>query len=112
MKKSIVLLMLLLVASCGESEFGKTRESVEVENFCTPETSKERSEFILQCIKNANPKSDEEPEDWLYQCQNMAEDTLCPAIPVLTVKRCTSTKDLSGACRWYSATILSKTPQK
>lgn len=45
---------------------------------------KQQSEFILDCIKNANPKSDEEPEDWIYMCKNMSLDLFCNSneIPV------------------------------
>ncbi len=44
---------------------------------CQEETKKPRADFILKCIGNANPKSDEEPEDWIYKCKVMAEETFC-----------------------------------
>ena len=37
----------------------------------------EQAKFVLTCIKNANPKSDEEPEDWIYECKNMSLDMFC-----------------------------------
>lgn len=52
-------------------------ESITVEKYYHSCNSAEQSKFILTCIKNANPKSDEEPEDWLYQCKNISLDLYC-----------------------------------
>ena len=38
---------------------------------------KEQAVFVLECIKNANPKSDEEPEDWIGDCKTMSNDLFC-----------------------------------
>jgi len=43
----------------------------------------ERASFILDCLKNANPKSDEEPEDWISLCEDMAEDIYCKKSPCI-----------------------------
>ena len=32
----------------------------------------------VACIEAANPKSDEEPEDWLPQCREMGREACCP----------------------------------
>ena len=37
----------------------------------------EQSKFVLECIKNGNPKSDEEPEDWIYMCKTMSLSMFC-----------------------------------
>ena len=47
-------------------------------NECDPA---EVADFALTCIENANPKSDEEPEDWIDKCQNMAMNLLCKEDP-------------------------------
>ena len=39
-----------------------------------------QAKFILNCIANANPKSDEEPEDWLPMCEAMAQRMYCVKI--------------------------------
>jgi len=72
-KTLLALLVIVSLIGCG-----RTYETVHKwENNCTSETVEARSLFILQCIANANPKSDEEPEDWIRKCQFMAEDTYC-----------------------------------
>lgn len=43
---------------------------------CSP--SVERADKIIACVAAANPKSDEEPEDWLRICNEMMRDALCP----------------------------------
>ena len=111
-KLLIVLLSVLLCVACSDnSEKGKVREIEARQNYCTADTSKDRAEFILQCLKNANPKSDEEPEDWIYQCKEMAEDTLCPMTEVIIKEECVSTRDFSSKCSWWSARTISVTPK-
>ncbi len=107
MKALIVIVFLALISGCtGKSEKGELKEFEEYKTHCDEKSADDRAEFILQCLKNANPKSDEEPEDWIYQCQNMAEDTLCPSLTVIVTKKCKSTYDFSNKCRWYSATVV------
>ena len=45
---------------------------------CDTSTAPIRATFTLTCISNANPKSDEEPEDWIRLCKKMADETYCP----------------------------------
>lgn len=73
--KYLICFSLVFVVGCDSGP--ETRVSESNETYCTKNTATERSEFILQCIKNANPNSDEEPEDWIRQCQWMAEETIC-----------------------------------
>lgn len=84
----------LLVAGC---DGGKDEVFIryELDNLCGSDTTEARSVFILSCIKNANPSSDEEPEDWIRQCQYMAEDTYCPKESV----KITSIKPVGGYLR-------------
>lgn len=37
-------------------------------------------EFVSACIKDANPKSDEEPEDWIKQCRYTAIEIICKEV--------------------------------
>jgi len=76
MRKNILwCLLALFMVGCTDQEETKIR--VKTDNYCQLDTAKERADFILQCVKDANPHSDEEPEDWIRMCQYMAEDTLC-----------------------------------
>lgn len=74
MKVAYLILAVFLV-SCGEPEQFRTISREEV--VCSNATRDQRANFILTCLKNANPHSDEEPEDWIGKCQTMAEETLC-----------------------------------
>lgn len=69
-----VIILLLSLTACSEDEY---RTVVEVRPFCDTQSKEERAEFILQCLKNANPKSDEEPEIWVHLCPEMAEELFC-----------------------------------
>lgn len=40
---------------------------------------KQLADFILKCAEAANPKSDEEGEDLVIQCERTGINTLCPA---------------------------------
>ena len=51
--------------------------------------------FILQCLKNTNPNSDEEPEDWMYICEHIADNTYCTKQQV----KITYSKPCSGCYR-------------
>jgi len=43
---------------------------------------KQLAEFIIKCSEAANPKSDEEGEDLVDQCENTGVRTICPTIEV------------------------------
>lgn len=74
-KLLIVLLSVLLVSLSGCSDQERVIDKIEI--ICSDTSKKERAEFTLQCIKNANPNSDEEPEDWIYMCERMAKKNFC-----------------------------------
>lgn len=48
----------------------------------TPESRKELAEFIIKCSEAANPKSDEEGEDLVIQCERTGTNTLCPTVEI------------------------------
>lgn len=73
-----ILTALLCACSAGEPhQYTRIKQKV----VCGEEVTKLRAEFTLECIKNANPNSDEEPEDWIHKCEDMAENLYCEVIP-------------------------------
>lgn len=75
-KIMMILVVGLFLSGCGNAE-DETIIQYEYDTWCTVETTDKRAKFIVECIANANPKSDEEPEDWIRSCQYMGEDTFC-----------------------------------
>lgn len=66
MKRIIICLIVVMVCNC---------EVYRVTNFrVSNEKIEETAEFILTCIKNGNPMSDEEGEDLVAQCDRTAND--------------------------------------
>ena len=74
--KMIFAILVLLLSGCSDSN-RVHRDRIKTTNDCHSKSAEKRASFILQCIESGNPKSDEEPEDWIGMCQEMAEDTLC-----------------------------------
>jgi len=99
---ALSILIALLCAGCSDREETRTAERMRIQ--CEPETIKARANFILQCIKNANPKSDEEPEDWITKCQDMSQGTYCPKKPYIVTQRCGS----NMGCIWYEISAVPK----
>lgn len=73
--KLFSLCVAFLLVGCGPGEI-RERQKTFVE--CDQTTAERRSEFILRCIEGGNPKSDEEPEDWMPLCMRKADDLFCP----------------------------------
>lgn len=96
MTKLIIATVVSLFILSGCSK-GETRVVEKQAHHCTQESSKERADFILQCINNANPKSDEEPEDWIRHCQYIAEETLCEEKTMLITEECLA----NLGCVWF-----------
>jgi len=69
-----VSLTALLSAGCNDKVLFKT------EYDCDKGVAQKKSGFILQCLSNANPRSDEEPEDWILYCEDMAKRTFCATV--------------------------------
>jgi len=91
-KTLIVALIAMLCMACTEDRTGEIYTEEKLVRNCTEGTQKDRADFILQCLANANPKSDEEPEDWIGECQVMAEQTLCPKVRMRVTYLCTTRK--------------------
>jgi hypothetical protein len=67
-----LFVMLLLLAGCDYK--GTVIRRAEPD--CSGKEEQVRS-FILECIRAANPRADEEPEDWIGLCERMAWRTHC-----------------------------------
>lgn len=61
---------ILLLVSCERSP------QPEFRPWCEPDSK--RAEFIIRCTEAGNPKSDEDVEDVVLQCQRSMEEALCP----------------------------------
>lgn len=86
MKKLIVLLIICL--SCiACNNHPDTKKIREVRMDCSEIDPNIKAKFILDCIKNGNPNSDEEPEDWIPLCEDMAEKTFCKEVTVIVYKQ-------------------------
>jgi len=92
--KVLMIIVLLVIAGCDREELRVIKRN---EYVCETDTKKERVDFILQCIANANPKSDEEPEDWITKCEDMAKRTICELKTVEITQVCGQ----SSGCMWY-----------
>ena len=77
MKYLIIVAIMITLAGCSKE---KNRVVSRIVSDCKPSSKEIRGEFILQCIKNANPNSDEEPEDWIMMCKTMAVATYCDEV--------------------------------
>ena len=73
---------LVLLTSCSQAEDRSVKRIITSCKGVKPSVAN----FTLQCIKNANPVSDEEPEDWIPLCKKMAIDIFCTKITI-TVKQ-------------------------
>ncbi len=95
MKPIILITFILLIPGCFQNS-DETRIVYKHEISCDTSTKYERALFILSCIENANPMSDEEPEDWIKHCKWMAEETLCAVKKMKITQRCGD----SFKCHW------------
>ncbi len=74
------LILLFLLIGCTEDDKDDYRTRYLMNCSESVEGKEILSKFVLACIKNANPKSDEEPEDWIRLCQKMGKDIHCTKI--------------------------------
>ena len=84
-------IIISFISGCGEYHSGSERTRIKNIINCQAGSSEKRADFILKCIANANPKSDEEPEDWIRNCQTMAEQTFCKKQSMTITERCIHT---------------------
>ena len=92
-KIALILLSAVLISGCSKGE----RREREIGGLdCNASTAKVRADYMLQCIRNANPVSDEEPEDWLHICEDMAEKLYCKNNTFIITEECV----VNGPCVW------------
>lgn len=103
MKNTVIILVSALALVACSADNGDTRETQSIQNICTSDTVQERSAFILQCIGNGNPKSDEEPEDWIGKCETFAENLWCPKTSVKIVQTAYNCDGIS--CWWRDSNV-------
>lgn len=64
--KTLIMAVGLALCGCG----GEPGDPPETACFTVPDSLHvAQRQFILDCIEKANPKSDEEPEDWIMACE-------------------------------------------
>ncbi len=73
----IAVCQIALLTGCGTRD-RPPKQADYWENHCDGTKIEARSNFILQCAKNANPMSDEEPEDLVKQCERTSLNLYCP----------------------------------
>lgn len=74
MRAVIIVASIVMLTACEDTEkFLKGDIAYE----CGDDSRELRAEFILGCLENANPRSDEEPEDWVLLCEQMANRAYC-----------------------------------
>lgn len=81
----IILVLSLFLIGCTDTKLKnydhKVTISVSERHFCnTPELQQRVLDFVVKCSEAANPKSDEEGEDLVAQCEKTAKTTICPIV--------------------------------
>ena len=76
----LLLLSVITITLLGCSDKPPHIVKVSVKR-CTTDLDRERlSAFIIKCAEAANPLSDEEGEDLVYQCERTGENVICPFV--------------------------------
>lgn len=69
MRYLMLLIALLILSGCNEKQWRYTeKQPINIGDVSTQEQS-----WVTVCIRDANPMSDEEPEDMIRQCARTAE---------------------------------------
>lgn len=76
--KLLSIVTLFLLAACVDYSEPEKRGMRPI---CSADDDRERlADFILACVKNGNPMSDEEGEDLVRQCERTGENVVCPTV--------------------------------
>ena len=81
MRKLFILIPLLFIISACSFPLPPDSANMRTDyrRYCsTPEEQKCFGKHFVDCASAANPKSDEEPEDWLPHCKEAAGEACCP----------------------------------
>lgn len=80
--KKICILIIIIILFTGCSYSNKKQRILKTSKItCNEKIIKEKSQFILDCIKSVN--TNEEPEDWITLCEEIATKTFCKEVPVI-----------------------------
>ena len=104
MRYSLLLLFLLVGCTHDHCMDKPDRRSYDHRNLCTEDSINDRASFILECVGNANPYSDEEPQHWIDQCASVAVKTYCPKQKV-TVTMATYKSIGPFGCAWRETNV-------
>lgn len=71
------VILLLILVGCSLEKDEKLIDNRIWQYYCSYETQDKRAKFTTDCIKNANPMSDEEPEDMISGCIRASQNLYC-----------------------------------
>ena len=66
--------------------------------YCDKEQSAKLTEWVQKCIADANPQSDEDPEDWIRECKRTGIELLCPMVPSVVFAPCDGCFRVERSC--------------
>jgi len=98
--KTTLLIFFIILLLVGCDDYPKEQTVTEDRLNCAQDTVEARSAFILSCLSKANPKSDEEPEDWIKFCQTMAEETICTYQSLIVTQQI-----MCIGCGWHDKSL-------
>ncbi len=81
--KRTLLVVFAITFVLSVTAYAKENERMRISyrNFCTELKDRPSySDTFLKCVLNGNPKSDEEPEDWIPVCAKVAKEVWCPLV--------------------------------
>ncbi len=90
MKLLFCFVLSFLLVGCNGDKLQSPEVEYEIKRHCATERDRQAlSKFVVDCATAANPKSDEEGEDLVSQCQYTGIDVVCPEHrhKVTTIKR-------------------------
>lgn len=76
-----VIILSILAYGCSKEEILKPDIGKVARRACDSESDREKlSTFVIKCAEAANPKSDEEGEDLVEQCEITGTNVVCPVL--------------------------------
>lgn len=83
---SLVVIVLFFVIGCGDNLPTEETRIADIP-YCEDHRT-QLADFVLTCALNANPKSDEEGEDLVEQCEKTGLKVVCPSHRTIITQRC------------------------
>lgn len=75
MKSLILISLIAFLFGCSPKSKERYIIQSDISYSCSDKDKLANS--ILECVKNANPQSDEEPEDWVSECSKRMKQVYC-----------------------------------